>query len=49
MVGKQHIPDRSPLSVAREDKGDGTVSGARITPVETGGDNFGEFVINVKK
>jgi len=30
-------------------KGDGTVSGARITPVETGGDNFGEFVINVKK
>jgi hypothetical protein len=30
-------------------KGDRTVSGARISPVETGGDNFGELVINIKK
>jgi hypothetical protein len=30
-------------------KGDGTVSGMRIGPVETGADSYGDLVINVKK
>ena len=30
-------------------KGDGTLSGARVGPLETGADQYGDLVINVKK
>jgi hypothetical protein len=53
--GTMAIFPEAPVSVLRGTgkfegaKGDGTVSGARVTPLAAGADLYNEFVINMKK